>query len=245
MNIAVVDDIPEETLRFREVVKEYSELNRTEAEISCFGSAEEFLADYAPLKYTLIIMDIYMGGMTGLEAVQKIREQDKDALIVFLSSSSDHYPEAFRLHVYDFLQKPTEKKRIFELLDDIMTQETETGENLEFICEKETVRLPYSRVAALCASGHYSDITDDKAEVWNSHNSYSSLYGLLSADRRFLEINRGITVNMDMITEFSDGICCLRNGTKFSMNVKRRKSLEQTWQNYILTVMRNETVRRK
>ena len=162
-----------------------------------------------------------------------------------MSSSSDDYPAAFRLHAYDFLQKPTEKKRIFELLDDIMARKTAICGSLEFICEKETVRLTYNRIAAVCANGHYSDISDETAKLWSSHSSYSTLLELLSADKRFLESNRGIIVNMDMMTSFDAGACILRNGIRLPMNVKRRKAIEQTWQNYILTVLRNETVRRK
>ena len=245
MNIAIIDDIETETQIFKDAVKEYSALNRLGITINSFTSAEDFLADYKPLKYTFIVMDIYMDGMTGLEAAGKVKEQDKDAIRVFLSSSNDDFPAAFRLHAFDFLQKPTKKERIFELLNDILCHTTEVCENLEFICEKETIRLPYNRIAAVCANGHYSDITDDTAKIWNSHSSYSAILALLSEDKRFLEINRGIIVNMDTITSFEAGICILRNGIRLPMNVKRRRAIEQTWQNYILTVLRNETIRRK
>lgn len=46
-----------------------------------------------------------MDGMTGLDAVRKIRETDRDALIVFVSSSGDHFPDALMLHAYDYLRK--------------------------------------------------------------------------------------------------------------------------------------------
>ena len=71
MNIAVIDDIEEETFVFREVLKEYSALNSTRLDVSCFGSAEKFLAEYVPLKYGVIVLDIYMGGITGIEAAKK------------------------------------------------------------------------------------------------------------------------------------------------------------------------------
>ena len=245
MNIAIVDDVAEETRKFRDAVREYSALNRTVIDIVCFSSAEDFLADYAPLRYSMIVLDIYMDGMSGIEAAKKIKEQDRDALIVFLSSSSDHFPDALRLHAYDFLNKPTDKRRIFELLDDILMQKTEVCGSLGFTCGKETIRIPYNCIASISASGHYTEITDESTEVYKTRTSYTSIMELLSGDKRFLEINRGIVVNMDMITSFDDGICCMKSGKTFPTNVKNRKILEQTWQNYMFAVMRNETIRRK
>lgn len=246
MNIAIVDDVPAETTEFINAVKEYSGLNRFEAEVTCFGSAEEFLAHFAPLKYTLIVMDIYMTGQTGLEAVGKIKELDKNALIVFMSSSDEHYPDALRLHAFDFLHKPPSKERIFELLDDITEKTTAVCSNLEFVCDKETIRLPYNRIAAIIASGHYSEITDDDKTVYKTRMPYSTVCEILSADSRFLEINRGTTVNLDMITKIDDkNVCHLKNGTDLPVNVKKCRNIINTWQNYMFAVLRNETIRRK
>lgn len=245
MNIAIIDDMESETADFREAVKEYSALNRLDIEIRCFGSAEEFLADYTPLKYTLIIMDIYMKEMTGIEAARLIKEQDKDALIVFLSTSSDHFPDALRLHAYDFINKPTDKERVFGLLDDIFRQKTEICSSLIFTSGKETLSMPYNTIAAVCANGHYCDVTDGDGAVYSARISYSSAAVSLSEDSRFLEINRGVIVNMDMITEFDKEGCRLSNGMSFSLNIRRRRELVQTWQNYTFAVLRNETIRRK
>ena len=43
MNIAVIDDIPDEISAVKKLLKEYAALNRFEAEISEFSSAEAFL----------------------------------------------------------------------------------------------------------------------------------------------------------------------------------------------------------
>ena len=246
MNIAIVDDVPAETAEFINAVKEYGGLNRIGTNISSFGSAEEFLADFAPLKYTFIIMDIYMTGQTGLEAVGRIKKLDKNALIVFMSSSDEHYPDALRLHAFDFLQKPPSKERIFELLDDITEKTTEVAVNLEFVCGKETIRLPYDRIAAVTASGHYSEVTDDDNSVYKTRMPYSAVCDILSSDSRFLEINRGTTVNLDMIKTIEDkNVCNLKNGTALPVNVQKCRDIINTWQNYMFAVLRNETIRRK
>ncbi len=88
-------------------------------------------------------------------------------------------------------------------------------------------------------------MTDGEGNVYDARISYSSAITALSEDSRFLEINRGVIVNMDMITEFDRVGCRLSNGMSFSLNIRRRKELVQTWQNYTFAVLRNETIRRK
>ncbi len=246
VNIAIVDDIQKETAEFTDAVREYGALNRTEIEVTSFVSAEEFISDYFPLKYTLIVLDIYMDGMNGLEAAGRIKELDRNALIVFLSSSEEHYPDALRLHAFDFLNKPASKERIFGLLDDITAKTTEVIASLEFVCEKKTIRLPYDHIASVSASGHYSEISGGSNDVYKTRMPYTAVYGTLSGDKRFLEINRGTAVNLDMIVRIDeDGVCHLKNGTSLPVNVKNSKTIKQTWQNYMFDRLRDETRRRK
>ena len=53
-----------------------------------FGSSEELLEAFRPGKFDLLLMDIYMDGMTGVEAVQKIREMDDAIPIAFTTTST-------------------------------------------------------------------------------------------------------------------------------------------------------------
>ena len=46
-----------------------------------------------------------MEGMTGMEATESIRAMDSDTLIVFLTASEEHMPDAFRFHAYDYISK--------------------------------------------------------------------------------------------------------------------------------------------
>lgn len=74
--------------------------------------------------------------------------------------------------------------------------------------------------------------------------TYSSVIGVLSGEKRFLEVNRGVLVNMDRITGFNEGECMLCSSIRVPISFKKKKSLEQTWQNYMFAVLRSETVRR-
>ena len=76
MNIAIVDDLTVDLQKLKILLEQYASMHRIDLEISCFHSAESFLAEYRPYQYTILFLDIFMDGMTGVEAAGKIREMD-------------------------------------------------------------------------------------------------------------------------------------------------------------------------
>ena len=84
MNIAILDDSKEDLRQVKSVISSYYESQNTSADIHLYSSAEAFFTKYIPGFYDLIIMDIYMGSMTGMDAARKLREA-RDTASLFLS----------------------------------------------------------------------------------------------------------------------------------------------------------------
>ena len=74
MNIAILDDSKEDLRQVKSVISSYYESQNTSADIHLYYSAEAFFTKYIPGFYDLIIMDIYMGSMTGMDAARKLRD---------------------------------------------------------------------------------------------------------------------------------------------------------------------------
>ena len=146
MNIAVVDDMPDEIRSVRTLLKEYAAVNQLETEIVSFSSAEEFLKSYKPLLYTIVFMDIYMDGMTGTEAAERIRQTDGSIIIIFLTTSEDHRADAFHCHAYDYLIKPVTQESLFRTMDDILRLQTVTDrQKLFFLLSGENTACHTAR----------------------------------------------------------------------------------------------------
>ena len=96
MNIAILDDSKEDLRQVKSVISSYYESQNTSADIHLYSSAEAFFTKYIPGFYDLIIMDIYMGSMTGMDAARKLREARDTAALIFISSS-----DSFAVASYD------------------------------------------------------------------------------------------------------------------------------------------------
>ena len=236
MNIALVDDMEVELELIEYILKEYAAIHRMDLTISCFTSSEALLEDYHPLKYSVIFLDIYMEGITGVQAAEKLRAIDRDALIVFLTSSDelDHMLNAFSFHAYDYILKPTDPGRVFRVMDDILQNHTNVDcKWLSFNSNRRDYSLPYSDIVVVRTdSANYLELIDQKGTSYRTRMTFTYASDLLSQDRRFLLILRGVIVNMDYICGFSDNTCHLEGDLHLPINVRNSQKIEQTWQNY-------------
>src|SRR5207247_11302946 len=57
--------------------------------VRCFDSAESFLARYDPREVACLIVDIRMGGMTGLELQDRLLERKSPLPVVFITGHGD------------------------------------------------------------------------------------------------------------------------------------------------------------
>ena len=241
MNIAIIDDMPSEIDHLSDIINNYAAENHISLEISAFSNAEDFLEDYRPFSYTLIFMDIYMEGMTGIEAAQKIRETDSDTLLVFFTSSPDHTLDAFNVHAFQYLLKtpdmddPTFRDSVVNLLNDAILTHSDSSSRLTFYIEGSKQSISFSYIVYVQSQRNYVQIIDRSGNCHRVRMTFSEVCDVLQDDNRFLPINRGILINMDYITTFDKNICTLQGSYKLPINVRDQKSLDQIRKNYIFS----------
>ena len=60
-------------------------------------------------------------------------------------------------------------------------------------------------------------------------------------DSRFLELQKGVAVNMDRIAQIQDGRCRMLGGAEFPLRVRNQKELREKWLNYKFAKIREDT----
>ena len=60
----------------------------------------------------MAFLDIEMSGMTGLELTVRLRENDPDIRIVFVTAYSQYAVEAFGVHATGYLLKPVDREAL-------------------------------------------------------------------------------------------------------------------------------------
>src|SRR4051812_1720367 len=89
-----------------------------EIELKTASSGEEGLKIIPRLKPDLVIMDVRMGGITGLETLRRIRQIDSRLLVILMTAygTTQTAIEAMKLGAYDYLLKPFDVPKLKEII---------------------------------------------------------------------------------------------------------------------------------
>ena len=243
MNIAIVDDRPEDREQLARVLRHCAAGRGLAFHTEAFSSGEELTASAFAGRYDLIFLDVYMGdGINGVQTAEQIRQQDEKVLLVFLTDSNEHQAEAIHWHVYDYLSKDRLEEKVESLLGRILRGRDEgKTKALSFTTEKIPVSIPYDRLVCLTADRNYLIIRDADGRVYRTRMTFSGILEELGKDSRFLQVLRGVIVNMDYLMDIADGACTLKGKIRLPVNIRNASRLERVWTNYTFEKIRRQS----
>lgn len=102
-------------------------LEGKEYRVRCFDSAESFLSRYDAREVACLIVDIRMGGMTGLELQNRLLDARSPLPIVFITGHGDvpMAVDTMKKGAMDFIQKPFKEDQLLTLVERMLDQAKE------------------------------------------------------------------------------------------------------------------------
>lgn len=238
MNIAVVDDDAVDLATAVSFLREYVDIGgpQSDTHIAAFDGGEHILEDFETDKYDLIVLDIYMKGISGMETAKEIRKADAKVAIVFLTSSEEHVLEGYRVYAAGYFIKPlAENKQAFtETLDHIFPRLQERRKAICLWAEGVKCHVPYRDIC-------YVDISDKRKPCFHlsgrtllASMSYETCRDTLLKDSRFLECHHRILVNMDFVESMEQDDFALKDGTRLPISRRKRQDVKIAYMNHLL-----------
>ncbi len=105
MKIAIVDDEQEQRDILMSYLKRFSAENDVDIETDVFADPNVFLHSFNE-SYSLLLLDIEMPGMSGLDLAKKIRERGSNVGIIFVTVMAQYAINGYEVNALDFMVKP-------------------------------------------------------------------------------------------------------------------------------------------
>ena len=133
-------------------------------------SAEQGLALLGTSVYDVIITDIILPGMDGIEMLTKVREQVPDQIVIVVTAyaSLDTSVKALRAGAYDYIMKPIIHEEIKQIVRNALRQKSLQAEN---VLLKREIGKEYDFSSIIGASPALGSILDEVRKVADTKSS--------------------------------------------------------------------------
>ena len=111
INIGICDDELHYRVNIKDMLGDILSTYSINYKIYEFSSGEELLSNY-PKDLDILIMDIQMKIINGMDTARKIREFDQNLEIIFMTSYSEFMQEGYEVKAYRYILKPISERKI-------------------------------------------------------------------------------------------------------------------------------------
>lgn len=217
LRIAVCDDDSRQTEAVSNLLEKYQK-DRPGLSIQTTGfcSGTDLLESLKTEKYNVFLLDILMPGLSGLELAGRLRAQDEDVPLIFLTSSTDYALEAFGLRATHYILKPVGERDLFPVLDKIVSVRKRQRECFFLVSTAEgRVNVLFSSIICAESVGRALRISLENGGSLCSktiREPFLSAVAPLLEDSRFLCAHKSYVLNMDMVETLTGRSFLMKGG---------------------------------
>lgn len=181
-------------------------------ELDTYISSEQFLFESEDKEpYDLLIFDIQMKNMNGMELAKKLRARGCDAVIIFITGVPDYAIEGYEVGAVRYILKPVKPEVLNGLLDNVWAERSKKSENYFVLGQGSDVeRIPFEKIVYIEACGHYVHLKGfDFEREWKAgfSETVTSFEG-----KGFFCLRRGLLVNLRHVERITRTDCLLDDG---------------------------------
>ncbi len=231
MLISLCDDNTIERGYIKQLVHDWSLQSGAAVDVREYPSAEALLFDYCDCPPDVLLLDIEMPGMNGVELAKKLRSQAETVQIVFITGYPDFIAEGYDVSALHYLLKPVSVDKLREVLDRAYQTvcENRAPETAIFRSGTESLRFPLSQLEYIAALGH-STVLSAGGRTYDLSVSISEVEKTLGDG--FLRCHRSYIVNLRYVRAVSGDRLTLDDGTKIPVARSMKKTVAEAFIQY-------------
>lgn len=171
INVAICEDNKVEAELLEKYVKNWAVKNNTSVRTEVFYSGEAFEFSWSmDKKYDVLLLDIEMKKLNGVELAKRIRLEDELINIIFVTAIPDYIGEGYNVSAINYLIKPISEEKLFECLDKAVKRVSKESKAVLIDVDGETIRLKQEDIFYIEAFSHTVEINTEKEKYVTRKN---------------------------------------------------------------------------
>ncbi len=146
IHISICDDDPVWRGQLAAMAGRWAKSREYAIQINEFESAEEFLFKEADKGTDILLLDVEMKEMNGVELAAKVRRRNKEIQIVFVTGYLEYIQDGYEVEALHYLLKPVTHEKLCEVLERAVKKLSSQDKSLVLTVHGETVRIPLHEI---------------------------------------------------------------------------------------------------
>lgn len=223
LRIAIVEDNPADRALLHTHLEHYQTEKQELFSVQDFSNGFAFINEYKA-DFDLILLDIEMPHMDGMETARRLREVDEEAALVFITNMAQYAINGYEVQALDFLLKPLEYGEFSLKLDRFLRRFPRKGAALVLEADDHTYKVDIQGI-------YYIEVYDHRLVYHTAQGQFHSSGALknLEKDPRlagFAKCNACYLVNCDRVSEVGPDYV-VAGGDRLPISRRRKKAFMQ------------------
>jgi len=213
-SIAIIEDELPQLDLLKSMTSDWANSQNINFCINCFANAESFLFAYEDTSFDLLLIDIQMEGMTGMELAKKLRQEGDKSEIVFVTAIKDYVFEGYDVNALHYLVKPIKHEQLYSVLDKALGK-VEKENNYILIKNK---KVAVDDIYYIESRNHYLHyfLENDSISI-----NITIAEAMENLSRTFVRCHRSYIVNIIHATHITKTDVVMDNGKKIPLSRNR------------------------
>lgn len=229
MKIAVIDDVQKDRQCIIDHIKKYQLEHELNFDIIEYQNGEDLLEDISKQDIKIIMLDIYMP-TSGIDIAKKIRELGYQVAIIFITTSTEHYPQSYEIGSHHYLIKPITYNQISSALNRCQKYLLKTRKYFSINQEHHI----YIHDIYYLEVFHNTTTLYTKQGKYKINNPLNKILDLIN-DEHFIRIHKSYAVHLKHVQQIKDNQIELSNGTILNIGRKYMKDFKTQYWRYLST----------
>lgn len=230
MIVAICDDNLSDAKELSAILQKSQDADKITCDL--FDNSERLLAELIKKPpYDLLLLDIDMPGMNGIELAKKIKSVNAKAILIFATAHPRYMIDAFDVEAFHYILKPFDSEKVLTVFQKAYQKYASMNRYHSIKIKTQTIRLKMDDIYFIehCQKHVVYHTRKNDYEVIET---LSSVYNTLR-DFGFYQIHQGYIVNMDKIDHFNRYSVVLTDGRSVAISVRKKSEVIAAYTRYI------------